>query len=240
MKSKLRTIFLKQDLCSRSVFVCLMLAGLIGAIVILCDGYSGDYLGPSAIVASYSFIADIVFAYLGVSSLGKDFQNRTINMIRVSRLGAWEVLVRKLLVFLLIALLAALILLAELAFYRYVVQHVSFDLWAYARSILSDYLVYGAFLFTLSSLLVLILKNSLTAFLSLYFGITAMTFLSLYLSQLGRFMDQLMANTPFSFMRAVFTSGSDFFSSYELGVLGIWSLIILGLTTLVYRKRGFV
>ena len=84
MKSKLRTVFLKQECVTRSVFICLGLVALIGAIVILCDGYKGDYLGPSAIIASYSFIVDIVFAYLAVSSLGREFQNRTINMIRVS------------------------------------------------------------------------------------------------------------------------------------------------------------
>ena len=240
MRSKLRTIFLKQDLCSRSVLVSLALAGLIGVIVILCDGYSGDYLGPTAIVASYSFIADIVFAYLAVSSLGKDFHNRTINMIRVSPLGGCEVLVRKLLVFMVTALVTGGLLVAELAFYRYVVQHVSFDFWAYARSILIDYIAYGAFLFTLASLLVLLLKNTLTAFLATYFGITAMTFLTLYLSQLGGLMDSLMANMPFSFMRAVFTGGASFFNLHELLVLVIWTLAALLLTVLTYRKRGFV
>ena len=64
MKSKLRTVFLKQECVTRSVFICLGLVALIGAIVILCDGYKGDYLGPSAIIASYSFIVDIVFACL--------------------------------------------------------------------------------------------------------------------------------------------------------------------------------
>ena len=39
MKSKLRTVFLKQECVTRSVFICLGLVALIGAIVILCDGY---------------------------------------------------------------------------------------------------------------------------------------------------------------------------------------------------------
>ena len=42
MKSKLRTVFLKQECVTRSVFICLGLVALIGAIVILCDGYKGD------------------------------------------------------------------------------------------------------------------------------------------------------------------------------------------------------
>ena len=87
MATKLRMVFLKQECVTKSAFICLVLPGLIGAIVILCDGYKGSYLGPSAIIASYSFIVDIVFAYLAVSSLGREFQNRTINMIRVSDLS---------------------------------------------------------------------------------------------------------------------------------------------------------
>ena len=150
MKSKLRTVFLKQECVTRSVFICLGLVALIGAIVILCDGYKGAYLGPSAIIASYSFIVDIVFAYLAVSSLGREFQNRTINMIRVSSLSGCEVILRKLLSFLVLSIVAATILVLELAFYKYSVQHVDFPLWDYIRNIYIDFLLYGAFIYTVS------------------------------------------------------------------------------------------
>ena len=166
MKSKLRTVFLKQECVTRSVFICLGLVALIGAIVILCDGYKGAYLGPSAIIASYSFIVDIVFAYLAVSSLGREFQNRTINMIRVSSLSGWEVILRKLLSFLVLSIVAATILVLELAFYKYSVQHVDFPLWDYIRNIYIDFLLYGAFIYMISSLPVLFVKNTLTAFVT--------------------------------------------------------------------------
>lgn len=74
MATKLRTVFLKQECVTKSAFICLVLQGLIGAIVILCDGYKESYLGPSAIIASYSFIVDIVFAYLAVSSWEENFR----------------------------------------------------------------------------------------------------------------------------------------------------------------------
>ena len=83
MKNKLRTVFLKQECVTRSVFICLGLVALIGAIVIFCDGYRGDYLGPSAIVASYSFIVDIVFVYLAVSSLGREFLRNLKNHLAI-------------------------------------------------------------------------------------------------------------------------------------------------------------
>ena len=41
---------------SRYFFMATRLLGLIGAIVILCDGYKGSYLGLSAILASYSIM----------------------------------------------------------------------------------------------------------------------------------------------------------------------------------------
>ena len=37
MATRLKTIFLKQECVTKSAFICLVLLGLIGAIVILCD-----------------------------------------------------------------------------------------------------------------------------------------------------------------------------------------------------------
>lgn len=214
---------------------------MIGAIVILCDGYKGDYLGPSAIIASYSFIVDIVFTYLAVSSLGREFQNRTINMIRVSSLSGREVILRKLLSFLVLSIVAATILVLELAFYKYSVQHVDFSLWDYIRNIYIDFLVYGAFIYMISSLIVLFVKNTLTAFVTTYFGVTGMTFFTLYLaSLLGDTMTKLMTYVPFSFMRAVFTSGQQFFSLREAFVLFAWTLVLLLFASIIYEKRAYV
>ena len=56
MATRLKTVFLKQECVTKSAFICLVLLGLIGAIVILCDGYKGSYLGLSAILASYSIM----------------------------------------------------------------------------------------------------------------------------------------------------------------------------------------
>ena len=44
MATRLKTVFLKQECVTKSAFICLVLLGLIGAIVILCDGYKGSYL----------------------------------------------------------------------------------------------------------------------------------------------------------------------------------------------------
>lgn len=56
MATRLKMVFLKQECVTKSAFICLVLLGLIGAIVILCDGYKGSYLGLSAILASYSIM----------------------------------------------------------------------------------------------------------------------------------------------------------------------------------------
>ncbi len=47
--------------------------------LILCDGYKGAYLGPSAIVPVVSFIVDICVLHLAVSSVLdiERFQNQT-------------------------------------------------------------------------------------------------------------------------------------------------------------------
>ena len=56
MATRLKMVFLKQECVTKSAFICLVLLGLIGAIVILCDGSKGSYLGLSAILASYSIM----------------------------------------------------------------------------------------------------------------------------------------------------------------------------------------
>ena len=52
-----------------------------------------------------------------------------------------------------------------------------------------------------------------------------MTFFTLYLASLGDTMTKLMTYVPFSFMRAIFTSGQQFFSLREALVLFAWTLV---------------
>ena len=119
-------------------------------------------------------------------------------------------------------------------------QHVDFPLWDYIRNIYIDFLLYGAFIYVVSSLLVLFVKNTLTAFVTAYFGVTGMTFFTLYLASLGDTMTKLMTYVPFSFMRAVFTSGQQFFSLREALVLFAWTLVLLLFAPTIYEKRAFV
>ena len=107
----------------------------------------------------------------------------------------------------------------ELIFYKYYVQHVDFPLWVYVRQIYAYFLAYGTFIYMVSTLIILLLKNTLTAFVTVYFGVTGMTFFTLYLASLGDTMTNLMTYVPLSFMRAVFTSGQQFFSLRDAFVL---------------------
>lgn len=139
-------------------------------------------------------------------------------MIWVSDLSGREVILRKLLSFLILSIFAATILVLELIFYKYYVQHVDFPLWVYVRQIYVYFLAYGTFIYMVSTLIILLLKNTLTAFVTVYFGV-GMTFFTLYLASLGDTMTNLMTYVPLSFMRAVFTSGQQFFSLRDAFVL---------------------
>ncbi|MBS6973539.1 MAG: hypothetical protein KH144_06800 [Streptococcus salivarius] len=92
----------------------------------------------------------------------------------------------------------------------------------------------------ISSLLVLFVKNTLTAFVTAYFGVTGMTFFTLYLASLGDTMTKLMTYVPFSFMRAVFTSGQGFFNLRKAFVLFVWTTVLLLFMPTIYEKRAFV
>ncbi|MDP5865715.1 hypothetical protein [Streptococcus mutans] len=239
MKTKQRSIFLKQELFSKSVIVFTVLTLLMGAIIIISDGYCHTHYGASGIVGSYRFLTDIMFVFLGVSSFGKEFQYRTINMIRVSKLSGIEVLVRKWVDFILLALISASFLLVELAIYKYGYCHVEVNLAAYAKHIYPDFAVYAAFIYVLSTLVVLLLKSTLTSFLTVYFGVRALSYLCVYLYSFGHIMSKIMENVPFIFMEGIFVSGRSF-SVHHLWVLLIWSIILLSLLPFVYKKRAFV
>ncbi len=240
MTKKWRTIFLRQELFSRNVFHCIAFAAAILAIVLFADGYSGTYLGQTVQIASYTFVSDFLLVFLAVSSLGKEFQNRTINMIRVSKLSTLEVLVRKWLCFVLVGIVMASVLVADLAFYRYVVRHVAFNFPQTALSVYVDFMVYASFVFVVASLVVLWLKNTLTSFLVVYFGTTALVYITLYLATLNDFMAKAMTYVPFYFMRGVFTSGTNFFDSKQVAVMLVWSLGLLLVALPIYKKRAFV
>lgn len=53
-------------------------------------------------------------------------------------------------------------------------------------------------------------------------------------------MTKLMTYVPFSFMRAVFTSGQEFFNLREAFVLFVWTLVLLLFMPTIYEKRAFV
>ena len=240
MTKKWRMIFLRQELFSRSVFTCIAIAAAILGVVLLADGYSGTYLGQTAQITSYAFVSDFLLTFLAVSSLGKEFQNRTINMIRVSKLPALEVLVRKWICFILVGAVMASVLVVELAFYRYVVRHVVFDFPQTALSVYMDFVVYASFVFVTSTVVVLWVKNTLTSFLVVYFGTTALLYLTLYLASINDFMAKIMTYVPFNFMRGVFTSGSHFFDGKQIAVMLVWSLVLLLTALPIYKKRAFV
>ncbi|MGT2837552.1 hypothetical protein [Streptococcus macacae] len=124
----------------------MVLTLLMGALIIVADGYCRTHFGAGSLISSYSFVADIMFVFLGVSSFGKEFQYRTINMIRISHLSGFEVLVRKLLDFIFLALLSASFLLAELAIYKYGYHYSEVNLVTYLKHIYLDFAIYASIL----------------------------------------------------------------------------------------------
>ena len=92
----------------------------------------------------------------------------------------------------------------------------------------------------ISSLLVLFVKNTLTAFVTAYFGVTGLTFFTLYLASLGYTITKLMIFVLVSFMRPAFTSVQGSFNLREAFVLFVWTLVLLLFMPTIYEKRAFV
>ena len=135
--------------------------------------------------------------------------------------------------------IVATILVLELAFISILCNMSIFPCGIISETSILIFYLWSLYLYDFL-LLVLFVKNTLTAFVTAYFGVTGMTFFTLYLASLGDTMTKLMTYVPFSFMRAVFTSGQEFFNLREAFVLFVWTLVLLLFMPTIYEKRAFV
>lgn len=239
MKTKLRLIFLRQELFTKGSFVLLAITLLAGGAIIFSDVYADTHMGAQAIVAAYTTLADIYLIYFSVVSFGKEFQYRTINMIRSSRLSGSEVIIRKVLDGVVLSVALATFLLGELALYKYVFHHPEVDFRHFAKFLYANFIIYGVFIYALANLVIFFVKNILGSFLSVYFGLPLLTFLTAYFHDFDNVFGKAMKYVPFEYVRGKFDHGL-VYTSHEFWVLLVWTVGLVALLPLVYKKKGFV
>lgn len=236
MSSKFKPIFLKQDTVKISTFILLFLSLVSGFSIIFSRQYLSGPFQVDNIYAMFSTISDFMLMFVAVNLFGKEFQYRTINMIRISGRSSSEIILRKLLVMVLLSIATAL-----LAFGEVVVEQLYFnlsevDFVKLGVQLILSYLVYSIFLFALGSWLVFYLKSTLYSFISLLLvlriGVTVMNILANFdtTSFIVRYIPLSFAENSFYFAN---------YTTEQYIIILLWSGVMLAFLPRLYQKRGY-
>lgn len=237
MKNRKNILFLQQDICKLSTVILLLLSLISGFSIIYSRNYLSGSFRVDNIYAMYSTISNFLLIFMAVNLLGKEFKFKTINLIRISGRTAEEIVFRKLFVMVILSLLSALLVFLEVFIFEFLIfKNSSMDVIRIGIDLLRSYLLYGVFLFLVGSILVLFLKNILYSFIALLLGL-----------RLGVTVMNIMGNfeataklTPY--IPLSFIENSFYFAKYTVKqsiVLVIWSVLLLLILVVVYKKRGY-
>lgn len=236
MKHKKTIIFAKQDIFRLSTFVFWMLSLLSGGSIIFSIEFLGGDFSIDNVYAMFTTISEWLILFCAVNLFGKEFYYKTINMIRVSNKSYAEILARKWITMMIMCVLTAFVSLIEVVAYS-VVFGREIDLMNLAGRMLLAYCIYGTFLFSLATPIVTLIKNTLYTFIVLF---VSLSFVPLLLNIISIIKSSVNINKfiPFTFMRASFSFAS--YSGSQVAIMAVWSMILLLISHMLLKKKGYV
>ncbi|SRR5574337_911969 len=231
MKNRFKIIFLKQDLVSVTTVVLWFLSFLSGFSIIFSRSYLSGGFRVDNVYAMFSMFSNYLLIYMSVQLFGKEFKYSTINSIRICGRSHWEIIVRKLAVMLVLAILTAILSFLVLLF-----DHLIFNQLEVFGQLLLAYVTYSIFLFALGSLIIFLIKRTLHAFIAIFLTLKIAIALMNVLSSF-EFTSYLINYIPLSFLEDAFSFAR--YTPKQVIVTLIWSAIMLGVLSMLYRKRAY-
>ena len=228
-------IFMKQDICTLSNVVLIMLSLISGgSIIYSMEFLKGDFRIDN-IYAMYATISELFLMYAAANMFGKEFHYRTINMMRVSKKSCAEILIRKLVTMVILSEIVGMFAFAELQVYGIVFNH-KIESANIFKNIAVAYWGYGLFLFALATLVVMIVKSTLTTFISV---IVLVSLSPIFMNILANFKttEKLLEYIPFGFMRDAFAFAK--YDTKQVFVLIAWSAALLVISNKLFKDRGY-
>ena len=237
MKNKINLLFLRQDICKWSTLILLFLSFASGFSIIYSRNYLSGPFRVDNIYAMYSTISNFLLMFMAVNLFGKEFQYKTINLIKISGRTAKEIILRKFFVMLTLSLLSGLLVFLEIFVFEFLLfKNTNINIVEIGLKLIWSYLLYGAFLFLMGSIIVIHFKNTLYSFISLLLGLRiGVTIMNI--------MNNFETTAKYtSYIPLSFAEKSFFFANYTTKqslVLLSWSLLLLFILVMVYKKRGY-
>ena len=236
MKKRFKIIFLKQDLLSLTTIVLWFLSFLSGFSIIFSRSYLSGGFRVDNVYAMFSMFSNYLLIYMSVQLFGKEFKYSTINSIRICGRSHWEIIVRKLAVMLVLAILTAILSFLVLLFDHLIFNQLEVNLLIVFGQLLLAYVTYSIFLFALGSLIIFLIKRTLHAFITIFLILKIAIALMNVLSSF-EFTSYLINYIPLSFLEDAFSFAR--YTPKQVIVTLIWSAIMLGVLSMLYRKRAY-
>lgn len=229
-------IFIKQDIFKLSTFAFWLLSLLSGATIIFSLECLGGNFSIDNVYAMFSTISEWLILFVAANLFGKEFYYKTINMIRISNKRDIEILARKWITMMMICVLTALVSFIEVAVYSKVFGR-DIDIAMLGGRLVLAYCLYGTFIFAFATPIVILVKNTLYAFLVLFVTVAIAPMLLSILSGVG-ISDSVMKCIPFTFMRDSFSFAR--YSGNQIAIMAVWSVLLLILSHTLLKKKGYV
>lgn len=235
--SKFKFIFLKQDLFKMSTLVFSILSLLAGFTVIYSNKYLGGHFDTKNIYSLFSTISDFLLIYIAVNTFGKEVKYRTINLIRISGRSYSEIIIRKLLGGIILSVMLACLALSEVFIYKMLFNQVGINIYEIGKNLVISYVVFYLFLFSLGSLIVMLLKKTLFSYITLLLILRISPMVLNMLENISNHLSKVVDYIPLSFLEQSFYYAN--YSQKQVYTVIIWSLIILLVLPEIYKRKGY-
>lgn len=236
MKYKYKIIFLKQDVFRLSTFIFWILSIISAGSIIFSIEYLGGNFSIHNVYAMFTTISEWLILFCAVNLFGREYQFKTINMIRVSNKNFTEILLRKWMIMMIICVLTAFISLIEVVAYAVIFGH-EIDLIQLTGRLLLAYCIYGGFVFLFATTLVTLIKNTLYTFIV---TLVSLVFIPVIINIISIINISLNISNfiPFCFMRNSFSFAC--FSRKQVAIMVVWSILLFVISNMLLKKKGYV
>ncbi|CAM3027374.1 ABC transporter permease [Lactococcus hircilactis] len=233
---KNNVIFFRQDIMRLRLFIFIVLSFLSGASIIYSSEYLGGGFRVDNVYAMFSTISEFYLMYTASDLFGREFNYKTINLIRISGRGSLEILFRKLL-----CMESATVIVGGVSWLQMVGYNVVFskeiNLVKLLGSLITAYLLYGLFLFSIGIVIGILLKKTVYTFITILITFSLVPLLIKLLGSID-FLSSFIKYFPFTFVRNSFSFAV--FNRGQIISLIIYSVILLIIANVLYTRKGFI
>lgn len=227
--------FVKKDAINIRTGILILSALLAGGTVMVANNVLEHQFSNNMIYYTYGYIAQYFLLYFSVSYWGIEFQKKTINMLITSGRSSISLYIAKMNAYIIHTLIFFVFAFLEVAIYVVAIGARD-SLFKIFSSLLVTYLAYGAFVFSCSSLLVIVTKKFVISLVGVWMLMSVFPAVSVLVQNYS--VGAYMRLIPFSFIIEAFNFNC--FTREQIVITLIWIVVLFLGGIFIFKKRGRV